>query len=249
MNFFARLAELFGFSRPQRSHRPGTDPEDLPFRPKYPARPGEPAPLAEPRMGNPQDILFSLPTINDALPVRTTGTPPTKETVLIHEDDWRQFEFVSRIHRDEVDKELKDIDQIWKTQTVKTGELTVFRTIHVRKRIGVPLALDFTEADWLTLLGRPPVSFAFAQHPQTLKDVIACRAGGIIFYAHLIEGKLVTFGLEREGAPSLDPERIARLGEFMTRNDLLLVHWPSPTLFKSPAAAANFFQGSGNPES
>jgi len=54
------------------------------------------------------------------------------------------------------------------------------------------------------------------------------------------------FGIEQAGAPSLDVATADHLEQFMRENDLVLVHWPSRTLFDSPATAANCLKGKKN---
>jgi hypothetical protein len=59
---------------------------------------------------NPQEVLFSLPTLNDALP-GLSNLMPDENTVMMHEDHWRQFEFVEhRRHLAQSERELWFID-------------------------------------------------------------------------------------------------------------------------------------------
>src|SRR5262245_22763368 len=57
------------------------------------------------QMANPKDILFSLPTINDRM-CALEKVPSLDGLLLIHEDDWRQVEFVSETFRREIDAEI-----------------------------------------------------------------------------------------------------------------------------------------------
>jgi len=195
---------------------------------------------------DPQKLLFSVSTINDALPNRFTENVPSKATVVIHEDNWRQCEFISSKQRKLIDDELRDIDEIWKSQSVKVGEFTAFRKVHIRKRIITPINIHFSEFDFATLVGQKITSFTFRDYPHTLQDVVATRSGGFIFYASIAGGNTDTFGIDREAAPNLNADTAGRLQQFMKNNGLLLVHWPSRTLFESPTAVANYLTGKKN---
>jgi hypothetical protein len=47
---------------------------------------------------DPKKILFSLPTISGSALPKTVAIAARNDIVTIHEDDWRQCEFVSRDH-------------------------------------------------------------------------------------------------------------------------------------------------------
>ena len=82
-----------------------------------------------------KDILFSLPTINDALPGIAPGSTKLGMSALeLHEDDWRQVEFVARELGDVVAGELTQIRRILGARTGPG-----FREIHVRKQPTSPL--------------------------------------------------------------------------------------------------------------
>src|SRR5579885_2574053 len=60
---------------------------------------------------NPQDILYSLPTICDAIPAIAEGSTKLRKRVFeLHEDDWRQREFISVDHRDAIEAEFASIE-------------------------------------------------------------------------------------------------------------------------------------------
>lgn len=83
---------------------------------------------------NPKDILFSLPTINDRMfPTRRASS--LDGMLLIHEDDWRQIEFVSQQLAGDVDTELRSIRSIYETKRKGQG----FVSLHVRKIVERPI--------------------------------------------------------------------------------------------------------------
>ena len=87
-------------------------------------------------IGIPGDILFSLPTISDDIGKPEGQALPSDSIFGLHEDDWRQVEFVSETFAMQISEELSDVQEIWKNQ--KTG--LAFRKVHVRKRIPDPMA-------------------------------------------------------------------------------------------------------------
>lgn len=86
------------------------------------------------QMVNPKDISFSLPTItNRMFPVRKGDS--LDGMLVIHEDDWRQIEFVSEKLAAEVESEIQNIRTIYETKRRGVG----FTGLHVRKLIEKPI--------------------------------------------------------------------------------------------------------------
>jgi hypothetical protein len=54
---------------------------------------------------DPRQILYSLPTLCDALPATRQGTVPT-DGIVILEDDWRQIEFTAVADRASINTQL-----------------------------------------------------------------------------------------------------------------------------------------------
>ena len=84
----------------------------------------------------PADILFSLPTINDEIGLVQAGEL-TENEFLVHEDDWRQVEFIARSHAETVQRELREIRKIVETQSEGGNG---FKRLYVRKTLPQPLA-------------------------------------------------------------------------------------------------------------
>ncbi len=59
------------------------------------------------RMMNPKDLLFSQASLCDPIPSTEPGTPPAAYKAL-HEDDWRQIEFVPVVNRDYLQAKLTE---------------------------------------------------------------------------------------------------------------------------------------------
>lgn len=85
------------------------------------------------QMIDPRELLFSLPTINDEIPA--TENVSIDNLFTIHEDDWRQSEFISKKYNSEIKQELSAIVEIYEKHRAGIG----FDKIHIRKSIISPL--------------------------------------------------------------------------------------------------------------
>ncbi len=71
---------------------------------------------------DPRGLLFSLPTICQAIaPIEPGSTKLNKAVIELHEDDWRQREFVSLTHQNQIDQHLFEIRRIYEQQRVGSG--------------------------------------------------------------------------------------------------------------------------------
>ena len=90
--------------------------------------------LTPQQMVDPKDILFSLPTINDRMCV-LRKTNSLEGMLVIHEDDWRQVEFISNRLLGDIAAEINSIKAIHATSRQGSG----FNKLHVRKLIEEPI--------------------------------------------------------------------------------------------------------------
>ena len=93
-------------------------------------------------MVDPATILFSLPSICDAIPGVSDRELSGNEFVLA-EDDWRQVEFVSSKLVEIVDNEIKEIRRIHENASAEVG----WREVHVRSNPEFPIACTLKLAD------------------------------------------------------------------------------------------------------
>lgn len=121
------------------------------------------------QMIDPRELLFSLPTINDE--ISETENVSIDNLFVIHEDDWRQWEFISKKYNPEIRQELSAIVEIYEKHRVGMG----FDKIHIRRSVVNPLIdknikieefeqmLDITKrSDGFGLAGRGKVKNSFA---------------------------------------------------------------------------------------
>jgi hypothetical protein len=97
-------------------------------------------------MMNPNDIWFTTPTISNEFPLIIPKTTETEFDIFIHEDDYRQNEFLNANSLTQVQEEFNGIKEIWTNHSKKSEEYTLFKNCHVRKIIGSPnLKINFHE--------------------------------------------------------------------------------------------------------
>jgi len=83
----------------------------------------------------PGDILYSLPTLCDPLPAAEAAPLPSDHRAL-HEDDWRQIEFVAVANRGHIENELSDLVAFKKDHRKGVG----WTAVYIRKEHPTPLA-------------------------------------------------------------------------------------------------------------
>ncbi len=95
---------------------------------------------------NPNDIWFTTPTISNGFPLTVATTKQTDFDINIHEDDYRQNEFLNFSSESLIDKEFIGIRNILENHSKKNEDYTLFKTCHVREVIDAPnLKINFNE--------------------------------------------------------------------------------------------------------
>ena len=172
---------------------------------------------------DPSKILFSLPSICDRLPAIGGGTL-TGDACILAEDDWRQFELVSRRFAAESDAEIEAIRRIHEQERAEVG----WRKIHVRHHPDPPITGPLTLQDvdrafggGMTIRG---VSFHGAGSP-IVSGYSFKAADGLQCYGTEEGGRVTVLGIVQD-APALPPTRSAdALTEIARAFDLDLVNW------------------------
>jgi hypothetical protein len=160
---------------------------------------------------DPSKILFSLPTLEEALPpMRERDAAPA---YAMHEDDWRQREFVSRQFAGEVESEFAEIHRIYDGQ-----QGLGFKRCHVRSRIRAPLLEsrlslgDVSEA----LGGIEPIGLSVGG--GRVIDGFAFPLPGGAAYARVAGGAVQVLGLHGDAEPG-------GLRGLANEHGLVLVDW------------------------
>lgn len=172
-----------------------------------------------------EEVLYSLPTICDALPVVGPAVAPGAGLAL-HEDDWRQVELASRSRAASVNAELDAIRYVYERygQRDAAGRVVGFRSIHIRS-IG-PLVEPFP---WRQLRGLLPESLheyegvSFRGSTGLVVDSFAVGLGSLSWYGVDKGGDVAVLGLHFAAAGG--PVPAAWIEPIMRAFDLVVVDW------------------------
>jgi hypothetical protein len=133
---------------------------------------------------NPNDIWFSLPTISNEFPQLVEMTNQTDFDITIHEDDYRQREFLNISSFPVVEQEFVGIKDIWANQSKESDNYTLFKTCFVRKNIGSPnLTIPFQKLQ--NLLHKNSVGQVIIDN-NILKNGFSIKTENTIFFGTLI---------------------------------------------------------------
>lgn len=171
------------------------------------------------RLGS-RTILYSLPTINDALPA-ASGQADNTEAVL-REDDWRQVEFVHSSYRQIVEQELQDIRKIYAEHRQGIG----FTKIHVRSRLPDALSVAKLEMQVLhRLLPGPSRSIRFDGYGDRIANGFAYElSGNWLLYGVAVTSFIQILALHTNDARSPIPQ-MDTIDKLIHEHGLLLADW------------------------
>ena len=169
---------------------------------------------------DPEDLLFSLPTIWHEWPAEDVEADGSE--IVFHEDHWRQIEFFHESFHDVVAGELKAVEHIHASSREGAG----FREIHVRTQPKHPLDGSTLTADsLLSLEFDVTVPIRCDGHGVRIKGGFACRLpAGWFLYGAATNQRVEALGiLVDDGA--LPQATVAALESLAAAHDLLLVDW------------------------
>jgi hypothetical protein len=129
-----------------------------------------------------KDILYTLPTIYDALPAMQDAPLPSDDdnVFLIHADFWRCVEFVPTSYRDGIEKECLGIANIHQHHREGMG----FNKMYVRTKPATPMAglLRLSELQALFQGSHVFEELAFWNEPGRAQNTFAFRYGMWVMY-------------------------------------------------------------------
>ncbi|AUH42103.1 hypothetical protein [Streptomyces sp. CMB-StM0423] len=191
---------------------------------------------------DPQEMAYSLPTVFDPLPATEESTGPG-EHLVIHEDDWRQAEMVSRRLAGQVEAEMRAIHEVLQQHARVIGEgaspVRVFDRIHLRRTPTAPLSTEVSLRRLSELLpagGRPYAGVRFRDDPGRVVGSFALASDPLTVYGQA-QGDLVTT-LCLVPSPDAAAESAAGLEQAMREFDLLLADWCTGRLLDASAIGA-----------
>ena len=170
---------------------------------------------------SPNDILFSLPTICDRVP---EADPALVSAVRfeMHEDDWRQIEFVDACLAPVVDEQRRLIREVIDDHSRRDsdGRVFAFDRLHVRTEPVDPLPHGITIRRLVEVMDADTAyaGVGFRGRPYLVPRSFAFGTGSLVCYG-LAEGGLVkVLGLNRMPDGDLD----------LSFEDTMLVNWLAP---------------------
>ncbi len=173
-------------------------------------------------LADPQAILYSLPTICDAIPPVAAGTSTRKKHVFeLHEDDWRHVEFVSQEYTEAVRAELRDIRAIYEETPAGHG----YRRLHLRQRIPTPLRLPFATVVSAFPDARLFDGVAYLPAAGLIDGGFALDMGEGVLYGEQHQNIVSCLGLARARDRQQADTGGTRLADLAGRHKLLLVDW------------------------
>jgi len=175
---------------------------------------------------NPNDIWFTTPTISNEFPQTEPKTKETDFDISIHEDDYRQKEFLKIDSLPRIEEELKAIKEIWENHSKKSEEYTFFKNCHTRKTIGLAnLSIDFNEIQ--NLLNSNSIGQVII-NGEILSNGFGLTSENTTYFGTLNDGKVVELCILRWNEKTTN-EILKINKEF----DLLFVDWFNCDLIKN----------------
>ncbi len=170
---------------------------------------------------NPNDLLYSLPTISNELPGRTDETPFSAEPFSIQEDDWRQFEFLRKESTPLIEVECSKIEQLKKEFSKEVDEsFTAYTNCHVRDVIGYP-GLDIKLSELTQLLNSEEIGgLKFHGDSGFVEGGFSIPTASSVFFG-LVKNEIVhelCIGNLTDGTRN-------EIQSILQRFDLLFVNW------------------------
>ena len=174
---------------------------------------------------DPRAVRFSVPTLEDHTPALDGPVPDG--AIALHEDDWRQTEFVSAAFADVVRDEAEAVRAVKARHEPGRG----WEHLHVRRAVPAPLegvALSLHEV--VEALGVDPRPLA-TRGGGAVRDGFALPQGDALVYGVAPHGRVTALGIQ--GIPD---DVVGQLHALALRHKLLLVEWCVPRVVRAHEA-------------
>lgn len=170
---------------------------------------------------DPNSILFSLPTLADALPEDTLSSLPDPAFQLL-EDDWRQFELISNAQKAIADLEIEKVLEIHANASEESG----WSKIHVREDLQTPISSAIEYSSLKGIFERiDEKAIAFYGHAGLIKNGFAFSLSeGATLYGIQNKGVVNVIAIDTANGVFTN-EEIDALVRFAKVNSLMIVDW------------------------
>ena len=189
---------------------------------------------ANPESIDPNAILYTVPTISNDIPeVEVTAAKPIKGTVVFHEDDWRQVEFLKSGQIPEIKRILSEYKQFESQNRTAYG----WKNVYVRdfkKEIALPGKQSVDQIESILRANRgSELYLTSADVFGKVKSGFTISIGGNIdLYGTATEAGITVLG----AAVGQNPDDANLTEAFASLNKifgLVLVDWKSQTILLS----------------
>lgn len=178
---------------------------------------------------NPNDILFTTSTLNNALP---DFKEKTDTCAFFHEDEWRQVEFISKDQKSSIDKEFVKIQDIYDNYSHDGGTYMGFKKVAVRDLITQPLSVDFSKLkSYLTDKDIKIQGLGLENNEGQVKDGFFFAVNGVNYYGLLDNNTVKTFCIYSADGDKELKEATNNLSKFLATEKLYLVDWRARKAF------------------
>jgi hypothetical protein len=188
---------------------------------------------------DPKKILFTFPSICNYLG-ELTVEPRIGNELIIHEDNWRNIEIVSRKFENDVDDDLREIFKVHQEERVGAG----FKRLYVREKIEFPLFsvnISFSEIENLFKIDSKFSGLGYDKGTGSVKDGFAFQTqGGIVFYGRKQGYDLREFCVAHCIPNGKLAEDVNIFESFITKYDLCFIDWCR--VFKETSESKNLIQ-------
>ena len=138
---------------------------------------------------NPNDLWFTTPTISNEFPQTNIKTKDSEFDICIHEDDYRQKEFLNISSLPKIEIEIKAIKEVWTNHSKKKEKYTLFKNCHSRNTIGLAnLSLNFNEIQ--NLLNSNSIGQVII-NGEILSNGFGLKTENTTYFGTLTDGKVV----------------------------------------------------------
>lgn len=174
---------------------------------------------------DPNELLYSLPTINNDL-AGVENAQSLENIAVLREDDWRQFEFVDRRYESTINEEFVHIKNIYEHHREGVG----FKQLHLREKIVAPLENNSLTLDVLGEFFEITKKYkcvAFSNAAATIIGGFAMQTGsGWVLWGQANEvGKILVLNISQTSESN-----IAGISDsidvFTEKHGLYLIDWP-----------------------
>lgn len=173
-------------------------------------------------MVDPSTLLFSLPSICDAIP-GVSDLPISGDEFALAEDDWRQFELVSKDFLQDVDEEILQIRNIHENASAQVG----WREIHVRSKLEFPIACPLGLADLTSALNisSPPTGVTYHGAASQITDGFAFQLDGLTIYGVAPNCNVQAIAFDQYSDVLASAQSIELIKSFSKNLNFDLVYW------------------------